>query len=393
MGADAGVHVVDDALHGSDAIGTSLVLAKALGTLPWDLVDPRAPSPPTRGWPWCRRCSPSASGVPQLTFAEKVDVDGPTVADPAADRRRATTPSRRRCPPWCRVVEKINEPRYPSFKGIMAAKKKPVTTLSLADLGVERRTRSGLAGAWTAVTRTSRPRPPQAGGHGRQGRGGRRRQARRVPRVAEVHLRSDGSTRRWQRSWSSSTHVDGDVKKVTTELLTLARRLGEPRAVLVGARLRRRAREAGRVRRREGLRRRRTPTARRTTSSRPAAEVLAAVVADALARRGAGRLHRRGQGDRRPAGGQASAPACSPTRRRRRPTSSPRSRSSAAPRRAVQGDPGTPIITVRPNAVRRRAPRPARRRAGRRRRRRSPTPPRPRRSPTGWSRRRAAARS
>ncbi len=35
------------------------------------------------------------------------------------------------------VVEKINEPRYPSFKGIMAAKKKPVTTLSLADLGVD----------------------------------------------------------------------------------------------------------------------------------------------------------------------------------------------------------------------------------------------------------------
>ena len=45
--------------------------------------------------------------------------------------------ARRRCPRWCRWSEKINEPRYPSFKGIMAAKKKPVETLSLADLGVE----------------------------------------------------------------------------------------------------------------------------------------------------------------------------------------------------------------------------------------------------------------
>jgi electron transfer flavoprotein beta subunit len=48
------------------------------------------------------------------------------------------------------VVEKINEPRYPSFKGIMAAKKKPVDTLSVSDLGVDVAV-VGRTGAWTAV--------------------------------------------------------------------------------------------------------------------------------------------------------------------------------------------------------------------------------------------------
>jgi len=59
-------------------------------------------------------------------------------------------------------VEKINEPRYPSFKGIMAAKKKPVQTLALADLGVEA-SAVGLANAATAVADFAK-RPPRAAG-------------------------------------------------------------------------------------------------------------------------------------------------------------------------------------------------------------------------------------
>ena len=58
------------------------------------------------------------------------------------------------------VSEKINEPRYPSFKGIMAAKKKPVETLSVADLGVED---VGLAAAWSTVTE-AQPKPPREAG-------------------------------------------------------------------------------------------------------------------------------------------------------------------------------------------------------------------------------------
>jgi len=60
------------------------------------------------------------------------------------------------------VWDTINEPRYPSFKGIMAAKKKPVTELSLADLGIDPAT-VGEAGATSQVL-SHQPRPPRSGG-------------------------------------------------------------------------------------------------------------------------------------------------------------------------------------------------------------------------------------
>jgi electron transfer flavoprotein beta subunit len=60
------------------------------------------------------------------------------------------------------VVEKINEPRYPTFKGIMAAKKKPVQVLSLADLAVDASS-VGLAGAATRVDDFA-ARPPRSAG-------------------------------------------------------------------------------------------------------------------------------------------------------------------------------------------------------------------------------------
>ena len=75
-------------------------------------------------------------GVPQLSLASKVETDGTSISihrqtDYGYDKVEAA------CPPCVSVVEKINEPRYPSFKGIMAAKKKPVETLSLADAGID----------------------------------------------------------------------------------------------------------------------------------------------------------------------------------------------------------------------------------------------------------------
>jgi electron transfer flavoprotein beta subunit len=60
------------------------------------------------------------------------------------------------------VWDTINEPRYPSFKGIMEAKKKPVQTLSIADLGISA-DEVGFAGASTAVVEHSK-RPPRQGG-------------------------------------------------------------------------------------------------------------------------------------------------------------------------------------------------------------------------------------
>jgi electron transfer flavoprotein beta subunit len=160
MGADAGVHVVDDALHGSDAPATSLVLAKALGTLTWDLVIMGTESTDAR-MSVVPAMLAERLGVAQLTFAGKVDVDGTTVrvqrvTDTGYDTVEGTMPA------VVSVVEKINEPRYPSFKGIMAAKKKPVTVLALADLGISA-DEVGLAGAGSAVTEFA-SRPPKAAG-------------------------------------------------------------------------------------------------------------------------------------------------------------------------------------------------------------------------------------
>ena len=61
------------------------------------------------------------------------------------------------------VTDQINEPRYPSFKGIMAAKKKPVETWSLADLGVDA-SQVGLDAAWTKVESVHQARPPREQG-------------------------------------------------------------------------------------------------------------------------------------------------------------------------------------------------------------------------------------
>jgi electron transfer flavoprotein beta subunit len=160
MGADAGVHVVDDALHGSDASATSLVLAKALGTLSWDLVIMGTESTDAR-MSVVPAMLAERLGVAQLTFAGKVDVDGTTVrvqrvTDTGYDTVEGAMPA------VVSVVEKINEPRYPSFKGIMAAKKKPVTTLALADLGIAA-DEVGLAGAGSVVTEFA-SRPPKAAG-------------------------------------------------------------------------------------------------------------------------------------------------------------------------------------------------------------------------------------
>jgi electron transfer flavoprotein beta subunit len=160
MGADKAIHVLDDGLHGSDAVATSLVLAKALGTTEFDLVILGSESSDARMSVVPAMLAERLS-LPQLTFAKEVTVDGTSVSikrmtDDGYQAIEATLPA------VVSVVEKINEPRYPSFKGIMAAKKKPVATLSLADLGVEAG-EVGLGGAWSAVASFESAPPRQAG--------------------------------------------------------------------------------------------------------------------------------------------------------------------------------------------------------------------------------------
>ncbi|WP_395657731.1 electron transfer flavoprotein subunit beta/FixA family protein [Nocardioides sp.] len=164
MGADKGIHVVDDAIAGSDYAATSLVLAKAVekagadGKV--DLV-------------MCGMASTDAAGsvvpamlaerldLPQVTLASVVETQGDQVRV-KRDGDTATEVIGGTMPLVLSVTDQSGEARYPSFKGIMAAKKKPLDTWSLADLGVDA-SEVGLAAAWTAVEETT-ARPPRTAG-------------------------------------------------------------------------------------------------------------------------------------------------------------------------------------------------------------------------------------
>ncbi|MEN8708099.1 MAG: electron transfer flavoprotein subunit beta/FixA family protein [Nocardioides marinisabuli] len=164
MGADKGIHVSDEAIAGSDYIATSLVLAKAVekagAEKPVDLV-------------MCGMASTDASGsvvpamlaerldLPQVTFASVIEAQGDQVrikrdGDTATEVIGATMPL------VLSVTDQTGEARYPSFKGIMAAKKKPMETWSLADIGVEA-DQVGLSVAWSQVEETA-ARPPRTAG-------------------------------------------------------------------------------------------------------------------------------------------------------------------------------------------------------------------------------------
>ena len=161
MGADAAVHLTDEALAGSDAIGTARALAGAIGTVgEVDLVlagneasDGRSAAVPAM--------IAEVLGLPVLTHARKVTVEGGTLTVHRETDDGVVVLSAE-LPAVVSVGEKINEPRYPSFKGIMAAKKKKVTTLSLADAGLDA-SQVGAAGALTSVVAAT-PKPPKSAG-------------------------------------------------------------------------------------------------------------------------------------------------------------------------------------------------------------------------------------
>ncbi len=160
MGADAGVHVKDDAIHGSDAFATSLVLAEAIKKLDYDLLffgmgstDGSMGVVPT--------LVAERLGHPAVTFASEVTVDGDTVKI-RRDGDVATQTIEASGKVVVSVTDQTGEARYPSFKGIMAAKKKEVQEWSLADLGVDAAS-VGLDNAWSKVE-SFEPRPPRTAG-------------------------------------------------------------------------------------------------------------------------------------------------------------------------------------------------------------------------------------
>ena len=162
MGADKAIHLLDDGLAGSDALSTSYALAKVLTDtgITFDLVICGSESTDARMGVLAAMLA-ERLGVPQLSLASKVDIDGSAirvrrVSDDGYHEVEASLPA------VISVVEKINEPRYPSFKGIMAAKKKPVQTLSLGEAGIDPAA-VGFAGASTEVVDFAERPPRQAG--------------------------------------------------------------------------------------------------------------------------------------------------------------------------------------------------------------------------------------
>ncbi len=160
MGADSGIHLVDDAFAGSDALATSYALAKVLEGRGFDLIVFGSESTDAR-MSVVPAMVAERMGVAQLTFAQKVDVAGANVTIERATETGSDTVSAA-MPAVVSVVEKINEPRYPSFKGIMAAKKKPVETLTVADAGLDA-AKLGLSAAWSQVNDFA-ARPAKAAG-------------------------------------------------------------------------------------------------------------------------------------------------------------------------------------------------------------------------------------
>lgn len=161
MGADKGVHVLDEAIAGSDAVATSLVLAEAIKKVgEVDLVLTGIAS--TDGtMSVVPAMLAERLGLPQVTFASELTVEG-GVARIRRDGDTASETIEAALPAVVSVTDQINEPRYPSFKGIMAAKKKPVETWGLGDLGVDA-SQVGLAAAWTTVEGVE-ARPPRTAG-------------------------------------------------------------------------------------------------------------------------------------------------------------------------------------------------------------------------------------
>ena len=161
MGADKGIHVVDDAIAGSDYLATSQVLAAAIKKIEnVDLVV-------------CGMASTDATGsvipamlaerldLPQVTLGSVIESQGMEFrikrdGDTSTEVIGATAPL------VLSVTDQSGEARYPSFKGIMAAKKKPLETWSLSDIGVDAG-EVGLDAAWTAVESTEQ-RPPRTQG-------------------------------------------------------------------------------------------------------------------------------------------------------------------------------------------------------------------------------------
>jgi len=132
MGADRAILVSDDSLAGSDALGTAKVLAAALRRAEADLI--LAATESTDGYTGTLPVQVAELlGLPSITFAKRVRIEDQKVL---VDRQTESGYDEVECPlpALVTVTAGVVEPRYPSFKGIMAAKSRPIDQLTVADL-------------------------------------------------------------------------------------------------------------------------------------------------------------------------------------------------------------------------------------------------------------------
>ena len=160
MGADKAILVSDDALAGTDALGTAKVLAAAIGRTQPDLVLTATES--SDGYTGTVPAQlAELMGLPSVTFAKSIAVGDGSVS---IQRQTEAGYDEVSCPMPCvvSVTAGVVEPRYPSFKGIMAAKKKPVDEVALGDLGIDAGT-VGWAGGGQEIIEIS-PAPEREAG-------------------------------------------------------------------------------------------------------------------------------------------------------------------------------------------------------------------------------------
>ncbi|MCY4163842.1 MAG: electron transfer flavoprotein subunit beta/FixA family protein [bacterium] len=160
MGADKAILVSDEALAGSDALGTAKVLAAAIGRTQADLV--LAATESSDGYTGTvPEQIAELMGLPSVTFAKEIKTEDGEVL---VKRQTEAGYDEVRCPmpAVVSVTAGVVEPRYPSFKGIMAAKSKPMDQVSVSDLGIQA-DKVGWAGAGQEITDVS-PAPEREAG-------------------------------------------------------------------------------------------------------------------------------------------------------------------------------------------------------------------------------------
>jgi len=160
MGVASAVHILDDAVAGSDTLATAKLLAAAIKKQPFDIVLCATESGDSYSGIVHGQIA-QLLGIPPLTFAKEITVDGDKVAikrqsETGYDIVESTLPALVAC------SSGINEPRYPQLKGIMAAKKKEIKVYKAADLGLSP-DQVGESGAREKVLTIGRPAKRQAG--------------------------------------------------------------------------------------------------------------------------------------------------------------------------------------------------------------------------------------